>query len=182
MPVLVTHQAQEVRGEPTSPALTIRISAGRGTGRTRLAAFDAALRDAGVGDFNLIRLSSVIPPHSKVLEVEDSEQVVGGHGDRLYCVYAEAYASNPQEQAWAGVAWSTHDDRSGAGLFVEHAGSSQQSVEHELQLSLSDLSTGRGGRFVNTGQKVTSIDCVDHPVCAVVIATYRSTPWSDHGC
>jgi arginine decarboxylase len=182
MPVLVSHQAQQQRGGVTSPALTIRVSAGRGTGRTRLAAFDAALRDAGVGDFNLIRLSSVIPPHSSVLEVEDREQVVGGHGDRLYCVYAEAYASNPHEQAWAGVAWSTRDDRSGAGLFVEHAGSSQQTVERDLQLSLDDLSQGRGGRFVHAGQKLTSIDCVDHPVCAVVIATYRSTPWSDHGC
>jgi hypothetical protein len=55
-------------------------------------------------------------------------------------------------------------------------------VEHELELSLSELSRGRGGRYAAAGYKVASIDCVDHPVCVVVIATYQSTPWSDHGC
>ena len=41
-----------------------------GRGSTELAAFDAALVGAGVANFNLIRLSSVIPPDGEVVEVE----------------------------------------------------------------------------------------------------------------
>ncbi len=159
--------------------LTIRISSG--TGYTRLAAFDAALRSAGVADFNLIRLSSVIPPRSTVVCVEGPQQLRGGHGDRLYCVYAEAFASTPLEQAWAGVAWSRRNDDSGDGLFVEHAGSSETTVRHDLRVSLAELSRGRGDEFTAAGDVVSSAECVDHPVCAVVIATYSTASWTDHG-
>ena len=42
--------------------MKIRLSSGRGEGPTPLAAFDAALLDAGVSNYNLLPLSSVIPP------------------------------------------------------------------------------------------------------------------------
>jgi arginine decarboxylase len=160
-------------------ALTIRVSSGTGFGRTRLSAFDAALRDAGVADFNLIRLSSVIPPGSHVVEVAGPDQLPGAHGDALYCVYADAYASTPGEQAWAGVAWSQRDDGSSAGLFVEHHGSTQSTVQRDLAASLEDLSLGRGGMYRPAGTVLASATCVDHPVAAVVIATYRSSGWDE---
>lgn len=157
--------------------LTIRVSRGKGTGRTRLSAFDAALRDAGVANFNLVRLSSVIPGNSEVRAVEGGEQLLGDHGDRLYCVYADAYTSTPGEEAWAGVAWSHHRDGNGEGLFVEHHGLSRTDVSTELDYSLEDLSGGRGGVFVPGGSVLSSATCVDHPVCAVVIATYSTEGW-----
>jgi arginine decarboxylase len=158
-------------------ALTIRVSSGTGRGRTRLAAFDAALRDAGVADFNLIRLSSVIPPCSTVVEVARGTQLRGHHGDALYCVYAEAYASTPGEQAWAGVSWAQHSDGSGAGLFVEHHGSTRGTVERDLAVTLEDMSEGRGGQYRTVGTMITSATCIDHPVAAVVIATYGCATW-----
>ncbi|CAA9403790.1 MAG: hypothetical protein AVDCRST_MAG75-2303 [uncultured Propionibacteriaceae bacterium] len=158
-------------------ALSIRVSSGTGFGRTRLSAFDAALRAGGVADFNLIRLSSVIPPGSEVREVTPGNQLQGGHGDALFCVYADAYASTPGEQAWAGIAWSQRDDGSGAGLFVEHHGSTELLVRHDLATSLADLSGGRGGLYHPAGSVVTSATCVDHPVAAVVVAAYRCTSW-----
>lgn len=166
---------------PTRNGLTIRVSSGEGMGRTRLSAFDAALLAAGVGNFNLLRLSSVIPPGSEVREVGHQQQLVGQHGDRLYCVYAEAYASTPLEQTWAGVAWSLSDDDSGEGLFVEHTGASEATVRHDLHASLADLSARRGGRFHPVGEVVAVAECVDHPVCAVVIATYSHAPWGTTG-
>jgi arginine decarboxylase len=41
--------------------LEIQVTTGTGEGPTPLAAFDAALLDAGVANYNLILLSSVIP-------------------------------------------------------------------------------------------------------------------------
>ena len=58
---------------------------------------------AGVANFNLIRLSSVIPPNCKVLEVERCPFAQeGGWGDRLYAVYAEQRTGVAGEQVWGG--------------------------------------------------------------------------------
>ena len=159
--------------------LTIRVSSGSGTGRTPLAAFDAALAAAGVSDFNLVRLSSIVPPGAAVQEVEGRDQLRGAHGDVLFCVYAEAHASLPGHEAWAGIAWSRHEDGSGAGLFVEHEGPSHEQVTADLTHSLQDLSATRGNRYHPEGRQVTGITCVTMPVCAVVVATYRHVGWQE---
>ncbi|HWV76817.1 MAG TPA: pyruvoyl-dependent arginine decarboxylase [Isoptericola sp.] len=161
--------------------LTIRVSAGTGTGRTTLAAFDAALVAAGVGDFNLVRLSSVVPPGSEVLEVDGRDQLQGEHGDALYCVYAAGFASLPGHEAWAGVAWSRRDDGSGAGLFVEHDGPSHEQVATDLTHSLEDLSATRGGAYHHEGRRIAGLTCTTLPVCAVVVATFRRAGWEDLG-
>jgi arginine decarboxylase len=161
--------------------LTIRVSTGVGTGRTTLSAFDAALAAAGVNDFNLIRLSSVVPPGSRILEVDGHEQLKGDHGDALYCVYAEAHASLPGHEAWAGVAWSRRVDGSGAGLFVEHEGPSHEQVATDLTHSLEDLSITRGGLYEPEGRRITGITCETLPVCALVVATYRRAGWEGAG-
>jgi arginine decarboxylase len=161
------------------PPLIIRVSRGTGCGPTRLAAFDAALQVAGVADFNLLRLSSVIPPGSEVVEICGRRQPGGRHGDLLYCVYADAYASTPGDEAWAGVAWSTHIDETGAGLFVEHSGSSESSVRGDLAASLGAMSQKRANGYHPAGTVVSSAHCADHPVCAVVVAAFRICGWSD---
>ncbi|MHC1581183.1 pyruvoyl-dependent arginine decarboxylase [Methanopyrus sp.] len=50
---------------------TVRYALVTGTGRadTSLAAFDAALLDAGIGNWNLVTLTSILPPNA---EEEDS--------------------------------------------------------------------------------------------------------------
>jgi arginine decarboxylase len=157
--------------------LTIRVSAGTGTGRTTLAAFDAALAVAGVSDFNLVRLSSIVPPGSRVFEVDGPKQLSGDHGDLLYCVYARAHTSLPGHEAWAGVAWSRRSDESGAGLFVEHEGPSREQVSADLTHSLEDLSATRGGMYHPEGRLVAGITCVTLPVCAIVVATFGRAGW-----
>ena len=181
MSLLTPLDEERANGRPQGEGLTIRISSGTGVGRTRLSAFDSALMTAGVGDFNLLRLSSVIPPGSDVVEVAGAQQVPGEHGDRLYCVYAATFASTPHEQAWAGVAWSRRNDGSGEGLFVEHAGHSESAVLNDLRLTLADLSARRGGDFTPAGVQTSSAVCIDLPVCALVIATYGRSAWSSDG-
>lgn len=161
----------------TSPGLTIRVSSGSGSGRTPLSAFDAALRDAGVSDFNLVRLSSVIPPGSTVLDVHGRHQITGGHGDLLYCVYAAAYAYTPEETAWAGIAWALQRNGSGAGVFVEHDAHTRRDLEWALSASIEDLSARRGGGYDMAGSVLTPVTCTGAPACAVVIASYRREGW-----
>ena len=158
--------------------LVIRVSRGAGAGPTPLAAFDTALHAAGVAGFNIVRLSSVIPPHAVVREVTGNDQVKGAEGDVAYCVYAAAYASRPGEQAWAGMALAMHQEASGAGLFVERSGASEAVVRRDLDATIETMSVTRGQMYRAAGQAVSSAVCVDHPVCAVVVATYGTVGWS----
>lgn len=153
-------------------SLVIWVSRGTGSGPTRLAAFDRALQDAGLANYNLIRLSSMIPPDAVVREVPTLDSTAGTHGDVAYCVYADAYATTPGEQAWAGIAWAHQHDDTGGGLFVEQTASSEAMVRRDLASTLRAMSLSRGDTYRLAGQMLSSAVCVDQPVCAVVVATY----------
>ena len=171
--------ALAVDRQPGQSSLLIRVSTGSGAGPTLLAALDAALFAAGVAEFNLVQLTSVIPPNAVVREVPGSDQVHGAKGDLAYCVYAAAYASTPGEQAWAGIAWALHEDRSGVGLFVEQVASSEAMLRHDLRITLEAMSSTRGNQYRVVGQTIGSAECADRPVCAVVVAAYGTSRWSD---
>jgi arginine decarboxylase len=156
--------------------LEITVRTATGSGRTLLAAFDDALLSAGVANFNLITLSSVIPPHSTVRTGVTGPLAQGGHGDRLYCVMAVGYADHPGEMVTAGLGWAINH-ASGGGLFVEHCGGNEQSVIEQIQLSLEDMSRNRGGGYDSVEHAVVTSHCDDKPVCALAIATYQVIPW-----
>jgi len=160
-------------------ALTIRITAGSGRARTSLAAFDAALRSAGVADHNLIRLSSVIPGGAVVEVCPAEDQLRGSFGDVLYCVYAVAHATERGDDAWAGIGWALAADGTGRGLFVEHSGHSEEQVSNQITMSLDDMDSGREQKFSLEDTLLSSAHCHGQPVCAVVVATYRTAGWDE---
>ncbi len=148
-----------------------------GRGSTELAAFDAALIGAGVANFNLIRLSSVIPPDGEIVEVERCPFAQeGGWGDRLYAVYAEQRTSVAGEQVWAGVGWS-QDLVTGQGLFVEHEGTREDDVREQITASLGDLHAIRGLDLGPIHTCVVGAMCTGAPACALVICGYATEPW-----
>ncbi|MET7769617.1 pyruvoyl-dependent arginine decarboxylase [Nocardia sp. NPDC005366] len=160
----------------TGAPLTIEIGAATGVGPTAVSAFDAALRELGVGDANLIRLSSVIPPRA-VLEHGARVRKPIPWGDRLYCVYAKGHAARSGATAAAGVGWVLRDDDSGAGLFVEHHGESAEQVEHLIRSSLTDMTRHRPATFGPVHSTVAETRCDGDPACALVLAAYHTTPW-----
>lgn len=160
-----------------SSGLRITIRLGRGIGPTHLAAFDAALRAAGIADRNLLSLSSIIPPGTVIERTPDATTCPGGWGDRLYVVMAEERVERPHEEAWAGIAWC-QEPISGEGLFVEHHGHSEHQVEADLLSSLAAIAAGRPGRDWGSPQiAMTGITCEDDPVCALAVACYQADPW-----
>ena len=162
---------------PDLPApLQIRIAAAVRSAATPLAAFDAALCATGTGNYNLVRLSSVIPANSTV-EVSDSELTPGGKwGDRLYTVYAEQRTATPGAQAWAGIGW-IQQAGGGPGLFVEHEGATEAQVRGDIAASLDDLRSRRSEQFGPLQMVVTGGVCSDRPICALVIAAYQTASW-----
>ena len=162
--------------------MNIHITPGIGTGPTKLAAFDAALNHAGIANYNLIRLSSVVPPNTDITVHEDgpmpAEIMPGGWGDRLYVVIAEERVETPNEEAWAGIGW-VQEKESGKGLFVEHEGNSETSVRRDIQQSLEALMATRNVNFGEVQMKVVGKTCTHHPVCAMVVAVYQASDWEN---
>lgn len=171
--------------------LSIRVRGATGTGPTSLAAFDDALMAAGVANFNLVRLSSVIPPGStvvagepQVIDLRDgasplsdaSPAATETWGHRLYAVWAFEAAERLGEEAWAGVAWA-QDPADGRGVFVEHEGRSESTVREELEASLHAICASRSLDHLPRQLVVTGARCEGQPVAALVIAPYTSEPW-----
>lgn len=155
--------------------MKIVITTGASSGTTPLAAFDAALLDAGVGNYNLVPLSSVIPPETE-LEFAKYEAPKQEYGHRLYVVISSQQAIEPQQEAWAGLGWV--QDRHRKGLFVELHGRSEAEVEQEIRDTLECMMANRQDYVYGPIQsKTVGIRCVDEPVCAVVIAVYESQGW-----
>ncbi len=159
--------------------MIIHIAKGIGQGPTKLSAFDAALNDAGVANFNLIKLSSVIPTGSEIVihkKAIPKEVIKGGWGDKLFVVMAEERENSPNVEAWAGIGW-VQDVKTGEGLFVEHEGASEQSVRRDITQSLEALMATRNIDFGEIHMEVNGGVCNHHPVSSLVVAVFQSEPW-----
>jgi arginine decarboxylase len=156
--------------------MQINLTSGTGVGPTELSAFDNALVNAGVANFNLIYLSSVIPPGSDVINNEIPVKPVGNWGDKLYVVIAQKRTSRRNQEVWAGVGWM-QDPETMKGLLVEHEGHSEEEVRSDIENSLKALAENRGEKFGPINMKLTGKKCISLPVCSLVIAVFESNEW-----
>lgn len=89
--------------------------AGASEGRTELTSFDGALLAAGIGNTNLIKMSSIVPAASK--EVSQFEIPAGSF---LPVAYASITSEEPGETISAAVAAAIPDDPKINGVIMEH--------------------------------------------------------------
>lgn len=163
--------------------MTIKVVKGAGEASTPLSAFDAALKDAGVYNYNLITLSSVIPPGSVVEKQNTYETPEGEWGHKLYCVMAEERCDRAGKFIAAGVGWYQLEDK--RGLFVEHhmIGDTQSVVENTIKLriknSLKDLCEFRDIPWEEERMnfEISTSEVKAHPASVLVIAVYQSEGW-----
>jgi arginine decarboxylase len=159
----------------TQRTLNIHLSSGTGEGPTPLAAFDAALMNAGVANYNLLCLSSVIPPNARVVRAKHSTQP-DDYGRRLYVVMSQMRQSGPGHHAHAGIGWVQEGD-DGRGLFVELQNDDRDRLEHDLHTTLGAMRRLRDGDYGPVRTAIASRLCTKQPVCALVVAVYACEPW-----
>jgi arginine decarboxylase len=85
--------------------MQVVVTTGTGTGPTILAAFDAALLDAGIANYNLMYLSSVIPAGASIKQGRFAA-AIDEYGYRLYVVVARHDEHESGKSAWAGLGWT----------------------------------------------------------------------------
>ena len=147
----------------------IRVVWGTGTGPTALAAYDAALADAGVENSNLVRVSSVIPAGAVVEPVGEAPDL-GPAGNRLTVVEAHATVEAddpPGSPGSAGLAWATGP---GPGLFYEVAGAFDDAeCRRRLETGLDAGRDLREWTFEGWGERIVSVDAPPKGCAAAVV-------------
>lgn len=114
----------------------IRVVWGVGGAETAMAAYDAALAEAGVENYNLSRVSSVVPPGAEVRVVETAPDL-GPVGGRLTVVQAhDTVPPGVADRACAGLGWAVAD--SGQGVFYEATGESTEAVRETVERGLDE--------------------------------------------
>ena len=88
---------------------------------------------AGVANYNLLCLSSVIPPHARIVRTRRTTPP-DEYGRRLYVVLSQMRQTRRGRHAHAGIGWIQHE-ATGRGLFVELHDSDRTRLEHALHVT-----------------------------------------------
>lgn len=94
-----------------------RLVSGAAEGETKLTAFDKAILKAGVGNCNLIKVSSILPPRCCL-----DEGIVLPPGALVPMAYGFITSEIPGEIISAAVAVGLAADSGAYGIIMEHSG------------------------------------------------------------
>ncbi len=92
------------------------IVKGNAEGVSHLNSFDGALLDSGIGNANLIKISSIIPPNCKF-----AKYIQIPAGSFIPVAYASITSDMPGEYVAAGVAAIIPTDKELAGVIMEYS-------------------------------------------------------------
>lgn len=101
------------------------LVSGSSEGFSLLNAFDGALLASGVGDTNLVRMSSILPPGCEEIK---PPPVPLPQGALVPTAYASIYSDVPGETISAAVAIGIPKDSSRAGLIMEYSARAEEKV------------------------------------------------------
>ncbi len=101
------------------------LVSGSSEGFSLLNAFDGALLASGVGDTNLVKMSSILPPGCEEMK---QPPVPLPQGALVPVAYASLYSDVPGETISAAVAIGIPEDPNRAGLIMEYSARAEESV------------------------------------------------------
>jgi len=125
------------------------LTKGIGRHREKLASFEEALRDAKIARFNLVTVSSIFPPHCKVVPVAKGLEKLKS-GQILHVVISRNTSDENHRLISASVGLAIPKDRSVHGYISEHHSfgeTDEQSGDYAEDLAALMLATTQGVQF-----------------------------------
>ncbi len=95
------------------------LTKGVGKHKERLTSFEAALRNAGIAPFNIVRVSSILPPGAKIFSRSKGIKQLSP-GEIVHAVMAESSANEPHRLIAASIGVAVPRDRSQYGYLSEY--------------------------------------------------------------
>jgi arginine decarboxylase len=115
-------------------------TAGHAEGGTTLNAFDNALLAAGIGNINLIKISSILPPEVPVIDLPKIKP-----GALIPTAYAAMTSKTPGQTVAAAVGYAVPDDPAKNGVIMEfHGVATKAEAERQIHLMLEEAFRTRG--------------------------------------
>ena len=103
------------------------LVSGASEGITPLNAFDGALLQAGIGNTNIVKMSSIVPPHCQLIS-----PIPLPPGALIPAAYGALSSDVPGEMIAAGVAIALPEDENRNGLIMEYSGKGDRSKIEEI--------------------------------------------------
>jgi arginine decarboxylase len=128
-----------------------RVFFTRGVGKHKhnLESFEAALRDAGIAQCNLVKVSSIFPPGCKIMSTRAGlAQLVPGQ--ITFCVMADARTDEPNRLVSAGIGLAVPAKRDQFGYVSEYHGygmTEKKTADFVEDMAASMLATTLGIEF-----------------------------------
>lgn len=119
------------------------FTSGVGTHPEHLESFEVALRDAGIEKFNLVTVSSILPPKCEIVSREEGLKELSP-GEVVFCVMSRISSNEPRRMLSTSVGCALPQDINKHGYISEyHAyGETAEDVgEHAIKLAKSMYST-----------------------------------------
>jgi arginine decarboxylase len=95
------------------------LTKGVGKHREQLSSFELALRDAGIANFNLVRVSSIFPPGCKLIPQKLGLRLLSD-GQVVFTVMSSNATNEPNRLVSASVGMAIPNDKTKYGYLAEH--------------------------------------------------------------
>lgn len=95
------------------------LTKGVGVDKNRLASFEIALRNAGIERFNLVQVSSILPPLCKIVSKNEGLPYLEA-GEIVYCVMARNETNEPNRLISASIGVALPKNPKQYGYLSEH--------------------------------------------------------------
>lgn len=125
------------------------LTNGVGRHKERLSSFELALRDAGIAHYNLVQVSSIFPPHCKLIARAQGLKKLSP-GQILFVVMSRTDTDEPSRLISTSVGLAIPQDRSTIGYLTEHHAygmTEKRSGDYSEDLAATMLATSLGLDF-----------------------------------
>lgn len=141
-------------------------TAGHAEGGTILNAFDNALLAAGIGNINLVKVSSILPPEVPVVDLPKIKP-----GAIVPTAYAAMTSDVPGETIAAAVGYAVPDDPTRNGVIMEfHGHATREEAERAVEAMLEEAFRVRG-ETIREMRVVAAEHTVERIGCALAAIT-----------
>ena len=95
------------------------LTKGKGVHEDKLTSFEYALRDAGIAGTNIVLISSIFPPHAKLISRNEGLKLIRP-GQILFTIYSKNQTSEPHRLIASSVGLALPKDPARYGYLSEH--------------------------------------------------------------
>ncbi len=104
------------------------FSKGVGVDKEKLASFENALCEAQIAHLNLVKVSSIFPPHCRISDIQTGLSRLEA-GEITHCVMAREQSQEPGRRIVASIGLAVPAENGRYGYLSEHHGFGQTEIE-----------------------------------------------------